>query len=276
MLQQSISAFTLQVREDAACCAFISHDEGNPVEMLSTPQHKIHTHGANQMDDRLILVDQYLPHPSSFGRESRQNSPQPTLNRPNPTFSQTTMPIFGSTSNKTDQVVPNSTHHHGTAIPPQEYSTMPVGVNTMGAGGNRVSSFVPCTDYSTYFHISVDAQSPTRNNGPTPSRWHDERRRIRMVPTTRMGHYAGGMGHHNGAVGIPPAPTPGTTDPDIPSPEKSSASLVSSSLKAKGIQKEQEAKAAKVQSSELAEAERLEAEALMRRERAVTKQKDFV
>ncbi|KAJ7589353.1 hypothetical protein C8J56DRAFT_1164147 [Mycena floridula] len=45
--------------------------------------------------------------------------------------------------------------------------------------------------------------------------------------------------------------------------------LGSSSLKAKGIQKEHEAKAAKVQSSELAEAEMLEAEALMRKERAV-------
>ncbi|KAJ7589376.1 hypothetical protein C8J56DRAFT_888950 [Mycena floridula] len=42
-----------------------------------------------------------------------------------------------------------------------------------------------------------------------------------------------------------------------------------SSLKAKGIQKEQEAKAAKVQSSELAETEMLKAEALMRKERAV-------
>jgi len=43
----------------------------------------------------------------------------------------------------------------------------------------------------------------------------------------------------------------------------------SSSLKAKGLQKEQEANAIKLQGRELAEAERLEREALMRRERAV-------
>ncbi|KAF8069011.1 hypothetical protein FPV67DRAFT_1101285 [Lyophyllum atratum] len=43
----------------------------------------------------------------------------------------------------------------------------------------------------------------------------------------------------------------------------------SSSLKAKGQQKEQEANSFKVQGAELAEAERLEREALMRRERAV-------
>ncbi|KAJ7589394.1 hypothetical protein C8J56DRAFT_888968 [Mycena floridula] len=130
------------------------------------------------------------------------------------------MPISGSTSNKTD-VVPNSTHHHGTAIPPQEYST----ANTMRAGGNS--------------------------------------------------HPQGGMMNEGGygaaGTNMAPTPTPETnpTDPGIPSPEKLSASLGSSSLKAKGIQREQEAKAVKVQSSELVEVERLEAEALMRRERAV-------
>jgi len=45
--------------------------------------------------------------------------------------------------------------------------------------------------------------------------------------------------------------------------------LCSSTLKAKGIQKEQEAQAMKVQAAELGAAERLEKEAMMRRERAV-------
>ncbi|KAG5634034.1 hypothetical protein H0H81_003696 [Sphagnurus paluster] len=52
--------------------------------------------------------------------------------------------------------------------------------------------------------------------------------------------------------------------------EKTIGTLVgSSSLKAKGLQKEQEANSFKLQSAELAEAERLEREAMMRRERAV-------
>ncbi|KAJ7589253.1 hypothetical protein C8J56DRAFT_1164113 [Mycena floridula] len=182
------------------------------------------------------------------------------------------MPIFGSTSNKTDQVVPNSTHHHGTAIPPQDYSTMPVGANTMGAGGNRL----------THNHqpevMGQHPQGGMMNEGGYSAAGTN------MAPTTGMGHHAGGMGHHaggmghhDGAMGIPPAPIANTGNQSHGSGHSLAGKvehvagtlLGSSSLKAKGIQKEQEAKAAKVQSSELAEAERLEAEALMRRERAV-------
>ncbi|KAJ7589401.1 hypothetical protein C8J56DRAFT_1075989 [Mycena floridula] len=170
------------------------------------------------------------------------------------------MPIFGSTSNKTDDSIPNSTRHQGTAMPPQDYTTMPVGANTMGAGGNRL----------THNHQpEVMGQHPQggmmneRGNGAAGTN---------MTPTTGMGHHAGGtghhaggLGHHDGAMGShqPQSPTGeiNHTDPDIPSPE--------SSLKAKGIQKEQEGKVVKVQSSELTEAERLEVEALMRSERAV-------
>ncbi|KAJ7589310.1 hypothetical protein C8J56DRAFT_1075752 [Mycena floridula] len=135
-----------------------------------------------------------------------------------------------------DVVIPNSTHHHGTAIPPQEYSG--TGTNTMGAGGNIMGQH---------------PQGEMMNEGDTGPLVQIWRRRLGWV------------------IMSVERPTPETnpTDPGIPSPEKSSASLGSSSLKAQGIQKEEEAKAVKVQSSELAEVERLEAEAPMRRERAV-------
>ncbi|KAJ7589374.1 hypothetical protein C8J56DRAFT_1164152 [Mycena floridula] len=159
-------------------------------------------------------------------------------------------------SNKTDQVIPNSTHHHGTAIPPQDYSG--TGTNTMRAGGNRL----------THNHQpEVMGQHP---QGGMMNEGGNGAVGTNMAPTTGMGHHAGGMG-------IPPAPIADTGNQSHGSGhslagkvERVAGTLLgSSSLKAKGIQREKEAKAVKVQSSELAEVERLEAEALMRRERAV-------
>ncbi|KAJ7589381.1 hypothetical protein C8J56DRAFT_1075967 [Mycena floridula] len=158
------------------------------------------------------------------------------------------MPIFGSTSSKTylqNDVIPNSAHHQGTAMPPQDYTTMPVGANTMGAGGNRL----------THNHQpEVMGQHP---QGSMMNERGNSAAGTNMTLTTGMGHHAGGMGHYAGDWVIT---TVERVDETV---------LGSSSLKAKGIQKEQEGKAVKVQSSELAEAERLEAKALMRRERAV-------
>ncbi|KAJ7589352.1 hypothetical protein C8J56DRAFT_1048993 [Mycena floridula] len=111
------------------------------------------------------------------------------------------MLIFGSTSNKTDNVVPNSTHHHGTAIPPQELHHASGHPNTMGAGGNRVNT----------------PQGGMVNGGGYGAAGTN------IAPMTGMGHHAGGIGHHDGPMGIPPAPI--ATDPDIPSLEKSSVLL---------------------------------------------------
>ncbi|KAJ7589257.1 hypothetical protein C8J56DRAFT_1048896 [Mycena floridula] len=150
-------------------------------------------------------------------------------------------------SNKTDNVVPNSTHHHDTAIPPQDYSG--TGIDTMGAGGNRPKV------------MGQHPQGGMMNEGRYGAAGTN------MAPTTGMGHHAGGMGHHdaglghhNGTMGIPPTPIANTENQSHGSGH---------SLAGKLERKEQEAKAAKVQISELAEAERLEAEALMRRERTV-------
>ncbi|KAJ7589358.1 hypothetical protein C8J56DRAFT_1049005 [Mycena floridula] len=155
-------------------------------------------------------------------------------------------------------------------IPPQDYSG--TGTNTMRAGGNRL----------THNHqpevMGQHPQGGMMNEGGYGAAGTN------MAPTTGMGHHAGGMGHHDaglshhdGAMGIPPAPIANTGNQSHRARHSLAGKvervagtvLGSSSLKAKGIQREQQAKAVKVQSSKLVEAERLEAEALMRRERAV-------
>ncbi|KIJ49732.1 hypothetical protein M422DRAFT_777205 [Sphaerobolus stellatus SS14] len=161
--------------------------------------------------------------------------------------------------------------------------------NSQFQGGNQSASVPPASNASAMNGFQAQNNDFNNNtNGPQAG--------MQTAPSSGMdGRYDGNLDpaarpfgvHDSNALNAPGAttqvhgatiPAAGVTKGASGASEKAfigklehaaGTILCSSSLKAKGIQKEREAQALKVQAAELSAAERLEQEARMRRERAV-------
>ncbi|KAJ7269609.1 hypothetical protein C8J57DRAFT_1716675 [Mycena rebaudengoi] len=194
------------------------------------------------------------------------------------------MPLFGSShthdTNKLEKT------HHGVAGEPH---------HLQGAGAGYDDGMGTTAPMVGHHHMANDTYPAT-----TAGTGAADTRILGTAPmgmggglaSTTMGHHNAGLtntagheptmaGHHHAGTGaaIPPIGAVSGTQNHHSSGgggamtgkiEHAIGTIVgSSSLKAKGLQKEEEARGLKIQSQELAEAERLESQAALRRERAV-------
>jgi len=165
-------------------------------------------------------------------------------------------------------------------------ATGATGVNR-GTGAADTGNFAPTTGVGRHDNLAHTGAGHTGGyNEPGYSNNVYDQQRHGLDPGAGVSdpYSVAGVGHGNvnahgtGAAGIPPTGTlndhnqsRGGVGTRMTGKVESAVGtmLGSSSLKAKGLQKEQEANSIKLQGQELAEAERLEREAMMRRERAV-------